>query len=180
MEKAYVYGGFYFTFTVFQSSAFACIMYIVSVTFEQEKLDVGKAMAYLLYMRKIVDTFGEMMNAVQQIARVMGASKQIARLLVTPNKVVIKNAPEGQVNKMPEGHIEMTDVKFNYPTKKDVQVLNGVHIDIPANTVVAFVGASGCGKSSVMKLIERFYDPQEGALLYDGINIKDLDNAWYH
>lgn len=74
----------------------------------------------------------------------------------------------------------MVKAEFHYPMKKDVKVLKGVDISIPANTVVAFVGASGCGKSSVMKLIERFYDPQDGKLLFDGIDIKDLNNEWYH
>jgi ATP-binding cassette subfamily B (MDR/TAP) protein 1 len=58
--------------------------------------------------------------------------------------------------------------------------LNDVTIPIPENKVIAFVGASGCGKSSVMKLLERFYDPQSGELLYSDINVKDLDNKWLH
>lgn len=45
---------------------------------------------------------------------------------------------------------------------------------------MALVGASGCGKSSVMKLIERFYDPNEGKILYSNIDLKDIDNKWYH
>lgn len=95
MSKAYVYGGFYFTFTVLQSSAFAMILFIVSRTFERENLDVGKAMAYLLYMRKIVDTFGEMMNAFTQIARVKGSSYSIMEILVTENKVKLLRGKDG-------------------------------------------------------------------------------------
>jgi len=63
MRKAIVYGGFYFTMTVFQSSAFACLLWIVSLNYYNEGLTVGTSMAYLLMMRKIVDTFSEMMNA---------------------------------------------------------------------------------------------------------------------
>lgn len=84
-------------------------------------------------------------------------------------------------------------MKFQYPTKKDVQVLKGVTINVKSNTVVAIVGTSGkyqiswlnllnigCGKSSVMKLIERFYDPAEGRLLYNDIDLKDIDSKWFH
>ena len=46
--------------------------------------------------------------------------------------------------------------------------------------VVALVGQSGCGKSSIISLIERFYDPQEGRVLFSGEELKDLDNTWYH
>lgn len=56
----------------------------------------------------------------------------------------------------------MKDLKFHYPTKKDVQVLKGVNIDIQQNKVIALVGPSGCGKSSIISMIERFYDPIEG------------------
>lgn len=72
------------------------------------------------------------------------------------------------------------DVKFNYPTKKDVQVLKGVTIEIKKNKVVALVGPSGCGKSSLIQMIERFYDPNEGQVEFDGVNIKTLDPKWYH
>lgn len=63
--KAKIYGGFYFCTTVFQSSAFACMLYIVSRQYEKQGLTIGTSMAYLLYMKKIVDVFGEMMNGSQ-------------------------------------------------------------------------------------------------------------------
>jgi len=71
-------------------------------------------------------------------------------------------------------------VKFHYPTKKDVQVLKGVNIEIKKNRVVALVGPSGCGKSSLISMIERFYDPIEGRVEFDGVDIKTLDPKWYH
>ena len=61
-----------------------------------------------------------------------------------------------------------------------MQVLKGVSIDIQRNKVVALVGHSGCGKSSIISMIERFYDPINGKVLFDGENIKDLNPKWYH
>lgn len=61
--KAYVFGGFYFTFTLFQNFAFCGLLFVVSRTYSEMGLTLGTVMAYLLYMRKIVDAFGEMMNA---------------------------------------------------------------------------------------------------------------------
>ena len=69
---------------------------------------------------------------------------------------------------------------FSYPSKKDVLVLKDVNLKIEENQVVAFVGESGCGKSSIISLIERFYDPIEGQILFNGENIKDLEPRWYH
>lgn len=72
------------------------------------------------------------------------------------------------------------DVKFHYPTKKDVEVLKGISIDVSKNKVIALVGPSGCGKSSIISMIERFYDPSSGQVLFNGANIKDLNPRWYH
>lgn len=76
----------------------------------------------------------------------------------------------------------MIDVKFKYPHKQDVQVLKGVSLSTNMNTkrVVALCGSSGCGKSTIIQLIERFYDPCEGQILFNGRDIRDLDNEIYH
>ena len=81
-----------------------------------------------------------------------------------------------------QGELQFRDVKFSYPCKSDVQVLKGVSfsVDNHEKRVVALVGSSGCGKSSIIQLIERFYDPDEGEVLFNGINIKEFDPKWYH
>ena len=58
--------------------------------------------------------------------------------------------------------MELKEVQFHYPSRPDVQVLNGLNIKIQAGQVVALVGSSGCGKSTVVQLLERFYDPISG------------------
>ena len=80
------------------------------------------------------------------------------------------------------GHLEFKNVKFSYPNKADVQVLKGVSfsVDNESKRVVALCGTSGCGKSSIISLIERFYDPEEGEVLFNGRNLKDLNPKWYH
>lgn len=61
-----------------------------------------------------------------------------------------------------EGRINLKDIAFNYPTKPDVPVLKRINIDVQNCQTVALVGHSGCGKSSIIALIERFYDPARG------------------
>ncbi|KAI6685162.1 hypothetical protein NL676_031075 [Syzygium grande] len=76
------------------------------------------------------------------------------------------------------GDIELRDVYFSYPARLEEQVLNGFSISIAYGTNAAFVGESGSGKSTVISLIERFYDPQAGEVLIDGINLKEFQLKW--
>ncbi|KAI3843440.1 hypothetical protein MKX03_024334 [Papaver bracteatum] len=76
------------------------------------------------------------------------------------------------------GDIEFRDVHFSYPTRPDEKIFNGFSLYIPSGMTYALVGQSGSGKSTVVSLIERFYDPQEGGVLIDGINLKEFQLLW--
>jgi ATP-binding cassette subfamily B (MDR/TAP) protein 1 len=73
------------------------------------------------------------------------------------------------------GEIEFRDVWFRYPTRKEDFVLKGLSIKIDPNEQVALVGESGCGKSTFVNLLMRFYDPDFGGVYLDGVNIKDYN-----
>ncbi|XP_048129254.1 ABC transporter B family member 21-like [Rhodamnia argentea] len=76
------------------------------------------------------------------------------------------------------GHIELRDVYFSYPTRPNERVLNALSLVIPGGSTAALVGHSGSGKSTIVSLIERFYDPQEGEILIDHVNIRELQLRW--
>ena len=73
------------------------------------------------------------------------------------------------------GSVEFCEVHFRYPTRPDQPVLNGLNLNIRSGQYVALVGASGCGKSTAIALLERFYDPVSGSIFVDGIDIKTLN-----
>ncbi|KAF6172248.1 hypothetical protein GIB67_024870 [Kingdonia uniflora] len=76
------------------------------------------------------------------------------------------------------GDIELRDIHFSYPSRLDQEILSGFSISITSGTTAALVGESGSGKSTVISLIERFYDPQAGEVLIDGINLKEFQLRW--
>ncbi|XP_049382380.1 ABC transporter B family member 9-like isoform X3 [Solanum stenotomum] len=77
-----------------------------------------------------------------------------------------------------EGEIELKDVYFRYPARPDVQIFSGFSLVVPSGKTVALVGQSGSGKSTIISLLERFYDPEVGEVLIDGVNLKKYQLKW--
>ena len=77
-----------------------------------------------------------------------------------------------------KGDIELKDVYFRYPARPDVQIFAGFSLHVPSGTTAALVGQSGSGKSTVISLLERFYDPDAGEVLIDGVNLRNLQVRW--
>lgn len=99
--------------------------------------------------------------------------------MIERNTVSKSSSKTGRkLNKL-DGYIQFKDVNFSYPSRPDVIIFNKLSLDIPAGKIVALVGGSGSGKSTVISLIERFYEPLSGEILLDGHNIKELDLKWF-
>lgn len=77
-----------------------------------------------------------------------------------------------------KGEIELKDVYFRYPARPEVQIFSGFSLYVPSGTTAALVGQSGSGKSTVISLLERFYDPEAGEVLIDGVNLKKMRLRW--
>ncbi|KAL4636196.1 bile salt export pump-like isoform X1 [Arapaima gigas] len=77
-----------------------------------------------------------------------------------------------------KGEIEFIDCKFTYPTRPDIRVLNGLNVSVKPGQTLAFVGSSGCGKSTSIQLLERFYDPEDGRVLIDGQSSTKINVAF--
>ncbi|CAF1188857.1 unnamed protein product [Adineta steineri] len=85
---------------------------------------------------------------------------------------------EGMKPETIKGDIEFKNVKFSYPTRQESCILQNFSMKILSGKTIALVGASGCGKSTIIQLMQRFYDPNNGQILIDGHDIKTLNVAW--
>ncbi|KAI0361184.1 multidrug resistance protein 1 [Trametes cingulata] len=109
---------------------------------------------------------GSVFAVIPDIASAKSAASDILKLLDSKPKIDAEST-EGEVPKDVQGRIRFENVHFSYPTRPNVRVLRGLDLTVEPGTYVALVGASGCGKSTTVQLIERFYDPASGAVYLD-------------
>ncbi|KAG3124017.1 ABC transporter B family member 2, partial [Phytophthora cactorum] len=123
-------------------------------------------------------SLGQIKPNISAIAEAKGAAAEIYKILDTPSAIDASNEDLGDKPDFCIGNIQAVGVNFTYPSRPDVQILNDYNVTIEPGQTVAFVGASGGGKSTLISLLERFYDPQEGTILLDGRNVKTLNVKW--
>ncbi|CAJ0754315.1 23090_t:CDS:2 [Entrophospora sp. SA101] len=123
-------------------------------------------------------SLGNLAPEIQAFSFAIGASSKIFE---TINRVPVidSSSEEGeQLVDGVQGHIELKNVSFVYPTRPDVQTLDNVSLNIPAGSTMALVGLSGSGKSTILSLVLRFYDPVMGSITIDGHDIKSFNLKW--
>ncbi|RKP09249.1 P-loop containing nucleoside triphosphate hydrolase protein [Thamnocephalis sphaerospora] len=106
------------------------------------------------------------------IAKARIAAVEIFELLDRVSAIDPTNQ-EGKTVSNFTGEVKARDVRFRYPARKDVKVLRGLNLDVTPGKTIALVGSSGCGKSTMIGLIERFYDAESGDVTVDGVSVKD-------
>ncbi|MFF6777698.1 ABC transporter ATP-binding protein [Streptomyces sp. NPDC012637] len=169
----------YFPFVTLLSSVAAAAVLIVGANrIEAGTLTTGALVAYLLY----IDLF---FAPVQQLSQVFDGYQQAAvslkrmqELLQEPTSTAAADAPRDVPSL--RGEIAFEDVSFGYGSAEEGEAaLTGIDLRIPAGQTVAFVGETGAGKSTLVKLVARFYDPTAGRVTADGTDLRELDLTAY-
>ncbi|KAF5953881.1 hypothetical protein HYC85_006737 [Camellia sinensis] len=120
---------------------------------------------------------GQSAPSMAAFAKARVAAAKIFRI-IDHKPDVEKNSESGLELDCVTGQVELKNVDFSYPSRPEVQILNDFSLIVPAGKTIALVGSSGSGKSTVVSLIERFYDPTSGQVLLDGHDIKALKLKW--
>ena len=147
------------------------IEWVASHRIDQGALEVGSMTAFITYTMQIVMSFLMITMVSIMLPRATVAAERIDDVLDTD--VSIKDKKEAKMLDAPKGIVEFKNVDFKYPDG-DTNVLEGIDFIAKPGETTAIIGSTGSGKSTVAKLIPRFYDVTEGQITIDGIDVKDL------
>ncbi|KAJ4872169.1 ABC transporter B family member 1 [Raphanus sativus] len=120
---------------------------------------------------------GQSVPSMGAFAKAKVAAAKIFRI-IDHKPTIERNSESGVELESVTGLVELKSVDFSYPSRPDVKILNEFTLSVPAGKTIALVGSSGSGKSTVVSLIERFYDPTSGQVLLDGHDLKTLKLKW--
>ena len=136
----------------------------------QNELTIGTLIAFYQFVERLYKPVMELLQVNMMIQHAMVSVERVFGLL--DSKPGVEEAPDAVDLPEIQGHVQFENVSFSYDPENPV--LHNVNIEAKPNMMVALVGPSGCGKSTISNLIERFYDPTEGAVRIDGHDLRDV------
>ena len=136
----------------------------------------GRLGQFILYAVFAAGAMAELAEVWGELAQAAGATERLLELLAVRPQIRAPALPKA-LPEPPLGTVSFEGVHFAYPTRPGVSALNGVSFEVARGETVALVGPSGAGKSTVFNLILRFYDPQLGRVVVDGLSVAEVDPA---
>lgn len=168
--------GAFVSFVIFSifGSIVLVLWYGLGLVAEQE-ITIGQLVSFIMYTTFIGAAAGGLGDLYSQLQKTAGASQRILEILEEGdeiNTVEGASAPEGP---RLQGELAFEQVRFRYPSRMDVEVLQGIDFRVAPGQVIALVGQSGAGKSTLAQLLMRFHDPSSGIIRIDGTDTRQLD-----
>jgi ATP-binding cassette subfamily B protein/subfamily B ATP-binding cassette protein MsbA len=148
----------------------AAILWIGAIHVIEGKLTVGGILVFLSYLAALYAPLETLMYTTSTIQGAAGSARRVVEVLATQQGV--KESSDAAPVTAPRGHLQMENVSFGYEPGRPV--LSGVSLEVQPGQVVAIVGATGAGKTTLVSLIPRFFDPWQGRVLLDGRDLREL------
>jgi len=173
-QQTVILNGLYFPFVDFLSAAATAIVlgYGGYLVFGGD-LTVGTLFAFVLYLSNFFDPVQQLSQLYNTFLSAVAALDNIMNVM--DEEPEVRDKPGTRELSRIEGHVRFENVRFGYGNGPEV--LHGIDLDVPAGTTVALVGHTGAGKSTIAKLLARFYDPLEGRITIDGVDLRDVSQA---
>lgn len=156
---------------IMNASVIAIIM-IGGFQVEAKAMQVGEVMAAVTYITQILMSVMMVGMMFQQVSRSAASMKRVNEVLSTDPVISDGNKSADSDN---SGTVEFRNVGFSYPGSSGKPVLSGIDLKAEKGQMIAILGSTGCGKTSLVNLVPRFYDATDGDVLVDGVNVKDYD-----
>lgn len=156
---------------IMNASVIAIIM-IGGFQVEAKAMQVGEVMAAVTYITQILMSVMMVGMMFQQVSRSAASMKRVNEVLST-NPVISDG--HKSVDSDNSGTVEFRNASFSYPGSSGKPVLSGIDLKAEKGQMIAILGSTGCGKTSLVNLVPRFYDATDGDVLVDGVNVKDYD-----
>jgi ABC-type multidrug transport system fused ATPase/permease subunit len=173
-QQTVTLNGLYFPFVDFLSAlATAIVLGYGGYLVFGGSLTVGTLFAFVLYLSNFFDPVQQLSQLYNTFLAAVAALDKI--MDVMDEEPEVRDKPDARELAVIEGHVRFEGVRFGYVTGPEV--LHGIDLDVPAGTTVALVGHTGAGKSTIAKLLARFYDPLEGRITIDGVDLRDVSQA---
>ncbi len=154
--------------------AMVAVLALGSRLYEQGTLTIGTLIAFIGLLALVFQPLQELSELYSQVQSAAAAMEKITSVL--DEETDIASPPDAQLIERVEGHVALENVTFAYGR---APVLHGIELDIPAGSCIALVGMSGGGKSTLARLVGRFYDPGEGTVRVDGNDLREIDLVHY-
>lgn len=152
--------------------AVIAVIWLGGYEVERGIIEVGEIMAVIQYITQILHSVMMFSMMFQTISRAQASAKRINEVLDC-EPVICDGKYDGAGKEEKRGHVVFKNVSFRYPDAVDAPVLHDINLDVKSGENIAILGATGSGKSSLVQMIPRYYDPTEGEIELDGVNIKE-------
>ncbi|WP_103333072.1 ABC transporter transmembrane domain-containing protein [Pseudotabrizicola formosa] len=139
-------------------------------------MTAGELIQFVIYAIMVAGSVGALSEIWGELQRAAGATERLVELLHATDPVKDPAQPKALPRPV-RGDIRFDAVTFRYPARPDASALDAVSLHVRPGETVALVGPSGAGKTTILQLLLRFYDPQQGAVRLDGVDLRDLDRT---
>ena len=139
-------------------------------------MSAGALIQFVIYAVMVAGSVAALSEIWGELQRAAGATERLVELLQLEDRVQDPKSPKS-LPKPARGEIVFDDVSFSYPARPEIPALLNVDLTIAPGETVAFVGPSGAGKTTIIQMLQRFYDPQDGQIRLDGLALTDLDRV---